>query len=44
MNSPIFQTPQEVLSEESWRLSLRQQSEKDKFKEKQNKLLKEIFE
>ena len=44
MNNQLFQTPQEQLSEEAWRLALGQKSEKEKYQERQNKLLKEIFE
>lgn len=40
----IFQTPQELLSSESWRLMLNQKSEKKIFMEKQKQLLQEIKE
>lgn len=43
----VFTIPDEELQNESWRLLLRQESEEEKFereyKEKQKKIIKEIF-
>jgi hypothetical protein len=41
--SGLFTTPQSQLSKESWRLMLRKKTELEKLKEKQKKLLQEIF-
>ena len=44
MTQSLFQTPQQELADESWRLALRQKSDKEKYQDVQNKILKEIFE
>jgi hypothetical protein len=43
MTNGVFIQSQDKLSMEAWRLSLRQKTDKEKFKEKQEKLLKEIY-
>jgi len=43
MNS-LFLTPQRKLAKESWRLLLRQKTDKELFMEKQKKILQEIRE
>jgi hypothetical protein len=40
----IFTQSQDYLSEQSWKLLLRQKSEKELYLEKQREILKEIFE
>ena len=39
----IFQTQQSQLEKESWRLMLRQKSEIEKYKEIQDKIIREVF-
>lgn len=43
MNS-IFTEEQEILSEESWRLLLKQKSDKEIYMERQREILRGIFE
>jgi hypothetical protein len=44
MNNDLFTTDQEELSKESWRLLLKQPTEKEKFDEKQREILRGVFE
>jgi hypothetical protein len=43
MNNQIFQTPQKELEQESWRLALRQKSEKELYQEQQKEIIRSIF-
>lgn len=43
MNDSIWTIPDEELQSESWRLLLRQPSEKEIYEKKQEKILREIF-
>lgn len=44
MEQGIFTEDQEKLSEEAWRLLLRQKSEMEEYREQQKELIQEIFE
>jgi hypothetical protein len=44
MNNQIFQTDQTELEEISWSLMLRKKTELQLYKERQDKLLQEVFE
>ena len=43
MNNSLFTTDQEELSNESWRLLLKQPTEKELYMEKQREILEGIF-
>lgn len=42
-NETLFQTDQELLSEESWRLLLKKPTEKELYMERQREILEGIF-